>query len=189
MLCYRWCIIFCFILNIFFKYFKIFFKKKIYILVGKCLSMHQPWASLLVCGIKKYVHAVCVCIACFVLWLHVLDVAQGLKAAVGIQLIVVVCGSQPLQSNLTKKASTKWKHFTVLWVRKLLCWWNADLLPPSSSTTILSHHPQPSSWPSHWLSCNFIFTNRRKVAFSSTLSIRMSAGLCWYCGLFITRGI
>ena len=31
-----------------------YFNVKTYLSVGKCLSMHQPWASLLVMGIKKY---------------------------------------------------------------------------------------------------------------------------------------
>ena len=29
-----------------------------HVVLGKCLSMHQPWASLLVCGIKRYVSIV-----------------------------------------------------------------------------------------------------------------------------------
>ncbi len=76
---------------------------------GQCLSIRQPYASLLVCGIKKLVEITFYCK--FPIFLE-------MKAANGIRIIVVGCGLRPpvvyriVKILLALRTSTD--HFTVI---------------------------------------------------------------------------
>lgn len=53
---------------------------------GLCLSMHQPYASLLVAGVKKYVTKCCM------IMLYLTNNPVDMKVVFGLQLIEGVCG-------------------------------------------------------------------------------------------------